>query len=134
MNLKEKLCILKNYTLLLLDPSPFEHWLESYLYITVRSLCFLLFATGSSIVFPEPSIFSVPLRARVTAAAGRSPEHLQHGTTLNLFHASSYPSSHRHAVSAVLPLPLHVGQSTPGGCHAPPVKHAGATRRLELHP
>jgi hypothetical protein len=29
MNLKAKLCILKNYTLLLLGPSPFEHWLES---------------------------------------------------------------------------------------------------------
>jgi hypothetical protein len=70
MHLKAKLCILKNYTPFLLGPSPFEHWLESYKYVTVRPLCFLLFATESPIVFPEPPISSTPLRARVAPAAG----------------------------------------------------------------
>jgi hypothetical protein len=80
MNLKAKLCILKNYALLLLGPSPFEHWLESYLFITVRPLSFLLFATGSSIVFPEPPISSAPLRVRVTPAVSRprAPAPLRH--------------------------------------------------------
>jgi hypothetical protein len=36
----------ENYTLLLLGPSPFEHWLESYLYITVRPLCFCFLQPG----------------------------------------------------------------------------------------
>jgi hypothetical protein len=55
MSLKAKLCILKNYTLLLLGPSPFEHWLKSYLYITERPLCFLLFTTRSPSSSPIPS-------------------------------------------------------------------------------
>jgi hypothetical protein len=63
-----------------LGPSTFELWFESYMCITVRPLCFLLFATGSSIVFPEPPISSAPLRARVTPAAGRprAPAALRH--------------------------------------------------------
>jgi hypothetical protein len=55
------------------------------------------------------------------------------------FHASSYPSSHRHAASAVLPSPFHVGQSIPSGCHttpsstpAPPADPCLAARLLSL--
>jgi hypothetical protein len=51
MNLKAKLYILKNPTFLLLGPSLFELWFESYLSITVESLYFLKFATGSSFVY-----------------------------------------------------------------------------------
>jgi hypothetical protein len=40
MNLKAKLQILINPTLLLLGPSLLELWFESYLDITVESLCF----------------------------------------------------------------------------------------------
>jgi hypothetical protein len=48
MNLKAKLYILKNHTLLLLGPSPFEHWFKSYLCITVGSVYFYEFANQSS--------------------------------------------------------------------------------------
>jgi hypothetical protein len=70
MNPKAKLWLLKNPAFLLLGPSPFEHWCGSCPCFTVRPLCFLLFATGSPIVFPEPPISSAPLRTRVTPAAG----------------------------------------------------------------
>jgi hypothetical protein len=61
MNLKAKLCILKNYTLLLLGPSPFEHWLERYLCFTVESLCFSVFAIRSPFVYLLLSLLCFPL-------------------------------------------------------------------------
>jgi hypothetical protein len=51
MNLKEKLWSLKNYTLLLLGPSPFAHWFKSYKLFTVKSLYFFCFANQSSAPF-----------------------------------------------------------------------------------
>jgi hypothetical protein len=62
MNLKAKLYILKNPKFLLLDPSSFELWFESYLSITVRSLSFLEIAIQSPFVYLSPSS-SVSLRA-----------------------------------------------------------------------
>jgi hypothetical protein len=125
MSLKEKLCILKNYTLLLLGPSPFEHWLESYLYVTVRPLSFLLFATGSSIVFPEPPISSAPLRVRMAPATGRprAPAALRHPdlaprVALTLLPPPALPSlavprsstsgKHFRAAATRMPAPLAV--------------------------
>jgi hypothetical protein len=65
---------------LLLGPSPFGHWLESYLYITVRSLYFLQLQPGPP---SSSSSLRAPLslcRARVTPAAGRprAPATLRH--------------------------------------------------------
>jgi hypothetical protein len=66
MNLKEKLYILKNHTFLLLGPSSFELWFESYLSITVESLYFLHFATGPPFfyLFPPLLCFSTAHRRR----------------------------------------------------------------------
>jgi hypothetical protein len=69
MNLKAKLCILENYTLLLLGPSPFEHWLESYLCFTVESLCFSDFAIRSPLRLPP----SLPPLFPSAACRRRSP-------------------------------------------------------------
>jgi hypothetical protein len=66
MKLKAKLYILKNPTFLLLGPSSFELWFESYLSITVGSLYFLKLATGSSFVYLSPPLlcFSAARRRR----------------------------------------------------------------------
>jgi hypothetical protein len=61
MNLKAKLYILKNHTLLLLGPSPFEHWFESYLCIAVESLSFLEFATRPLFVYLSLPLLCSPL-------------------------------------------------------------------------
>jgi hypothetical protein len=63
MNLKTKLYILKNHTLLLLGPSSFELWFESYLSITVESLYFLQIAFGSSFVYLSPPLLCFLCRA-----------------------------------------------------------------------
>jgi hypothetical protein len=61
MNLKAKLYILKNHALLLLGPSPFEHWFESYLCIIVEFLSFLEFATRSLFVYLSLPLLCSPL-------------------------------------------------------------------------
>jgi hypothetical protein len=117
MNLKAKLYILKNHTLFLLDPYPFEHWLESYLCFTERSLLFSEFAFRSSIVFLGSPISSVPLRAHVTTAAGHF---LSFCSAVPLVHASPHPPPTARAASAVLPSPCHVAPLRPNGRHACP--------------
>jgi hypothetical protein len=64
MNLKAKLYILKNYTLLLLGPSPFEQWCESYSCFTVGSLHFSKIAVGSSFVYLSLPLLCVSSAAR----------------------------------------------------------------------
>jgi hypothetical protein len=75
MNLKAKLYILKNHTLLLLGPSLFEHWFESYLCITVKSLSFLNFATRSLFTYLSlPLLYSsLPRTAAVLPAMCAAP-------------------------------------------------------------
>jgi hypothetical protein len=77
VNLKAKLCILKNYTLLLLGPSSFEQWCESCPCFTVRPLSFLLFIARSSIFLlesPSSPIFPAACACLLPQAA---PERLQ---------------------------------------------------------
>jgi hypothetical protein len=69
MNLKAKLYILKNHTFLLLGPSPFEHWFESYLCIIEGSLHFCDIAFGSSFVYLSLSPFPLFSLSRAAAAA-----------------------------------------------------------------
>jgi hypothetical protein len=128
MNPKAKLWLLKNPVFLLLGPSAFEHWCESCPCFTVRPLCFLLFASGSPIVFPEPPISSAPLRAHVTPATGRPrapaalhPTGLAPRVTLSLLPPPALPS-------------LAIPRSSTSGRRPerPPrrsVRHAGAARR-----
>jgi hypothetical protein len=116
MNLKAKLYIFKNHTFLLLSPSSFEHWLESYLCFTEGSLPFSEFAFRSSIVFHESPISSVPLRARVTATVGRFPSFCNAAPPV---HSKPHPPPTARAASAVLPSPCHVAPPEPSGCHAP---------------
>jgi hypothetical protein len=120
MSLRAKLCILKNYTLLLLGPSPFEHCLESYLYNTVRSLYFLLFYNQVPFVFPNPDLLSV-----FSSAARRCPcpalsAALQLCALLILLHASLCPSSHRPRCPRWPPLVLPRRADAPSGRHAAP--------------
>jgi hypothetical protein len=116
MNLKAKLYILKNHTFLLLGPSPFEHWLESYLYITVRSLLFYDIALRSSIFFLESPSSSASARARdpPPPASSRAPAALRRPSTR---HPTTPPTA--RAAFTVLPSPCHVGSPMPSGCHAP---------------
>jgi hypothetical protein len=94
MSLKAKLYILKNHTFLLLGPSSFEPWFESYSSITVGSLHFYDIAPRSSIVFLESSIPSALCRAR-DLCRRPPPEPLQVCAALILLHASPHPSFHR---------------------------------------
>jgi hypothetical protein len=120
MSLKAKLCILKNYTLLLLGPSPFEHWLKSYLYITERPLCFLLFYNQVPFVFPNPvplSVFSSAARRRPRPALSAAlqlcaPLHLAPRVALFLLSPPALP-----AQAALIP-PRRA--DAPSGRHAAP--------------
>jgi hypothetical protein len=124
MNLKAKLYILKNHTLLLLSPSPMEHWLESYLCFTEGSLPFSEFAFRSSIIFLGSSARTRDRRRRPL------PELLQR--------CAARPrvtplSSHRLCCLRCSPLALP--RRTTGAERLPHTRgHAGAARRLELRP
>jgi hypothetical protein len=72
MHLKTKLNILKKPTFLLLGPSSFELWFESYSSIIVGSLYFLQFATGSSFVYLSPPLLCFSA-ARCRRSAGHVP-------------------------------------------------------------
>jgi hypothetical protein len=115
MSLKVKLCILKNYTLLLLGPSPFEHWLESYLYIIGRPPAFY---NQVPFIFPNPDLLSV-----FSSAACRRPRPalsaaLQLCALLILLHASPGPSSRRPRCPRWPSLALPRRADAPSGRHA----------------
>jgi hypothetical protein len=129
MNLNAKLYILKNYTLLLLGPSPFEHWCESYLCFTVGSLLFSKIAFGSSFVYLSP-----PPLLLLCRTPPPLPSHVHRPAALRR------PSTRRptplptaRAASPVLPSPCHIGPPEPSSCHASEGT-AGAARRLEPDP
>jgi hypothetical protein len=92
MNLKAKWCIMINYTLLLLGPSPFELWCESCPCFTVRPLSFLVFTTGSSIFLLESPSSPVPL-PRTRVFYRRPPPSTC--SSASLAHASSCHPFHR---------------------------------------
>jgi hypothetical protein len=128
MNLKTKLCILKNYTLLLLGPSPSGHWCESCPCFTVRPLYFLQFTTGSSIFLLESPCSSAPLHARVAPAAGRprAPVALRNPNlaprvALSHLPRRPIPPPTVRVTLAGHPSPYHVGQTLPSSCHAIPM-------------
>jgi hypothetical protein len=75
MNLKAKLWILINPTLLLLGPSSFERWFKSYLDITVGSLSFLKISIRSSFVYLSlpPPLFSLPAHRHCSASHVQYP-------------------------------------------------------------
>jgi hypothetical protein len=120
VSLKAKLCILKNYTFLLLGPSSFEQWCESYLCFTVRPLSFLLFTVKSSVFLLAPPCSSVSDRARVLSvpAAGTAPP----ATALR-----------RHRSTFCFPLP-RVILFFPEPALRPDTPSAAATASLNLRP
>jgi hypothetical protein len=92
MNLKAKLCIMKNYTLLLLGPSSFEQWCESCPCFIVRPLSFLLFAIRSPVFLLE-SPSSPVLLPHARAFCRRPPPSAC--SSASLVHASSCHPFHR---------------------------------------
>jgi hypothetical protein len=130
MNLKAKLCILKNYTLLLLGPSPFEHWCESCPCFTVRPLSFLLFTTGSSVFLLESPSSSVPL-PRACDFYRRPPPSTYSSAPRSTRRLTPFPTA--RANLAVLLFPCHVGPLELSHRHASEGV-TGAARRLEPNP
>jgi hypothetical protein len=117
VNLKAKLCILKNYTLLLLGPSPFGLWCESCPCFTVRPLSFLLFTTGSSVFLLESPSSPVSLPRARDPAAGRprAPAALR-------------PSAPRSTRRAALPPAARVARAGhPSSLHVEPMSRAAGT-------
>jgi hypothetical protein len=130
MNLKSKLCILKNYTLLLLGPSPFELWCESCPCFTVRPLSFLLFTTGSSIFLLESPSSPVPL-PRTRDSCHRPPPSTCSSAPRSTRRPTPFPTA--RANLAVLLFPCHVGPLELSRRHASEGV-TGAARRLEPNP
>jgi hypothetical protein len=126
MNLKENLYILKNPTFLLLGPSSFELWFESYLSITVGSLSFLKISPGSSFVYlPPSSSVSLP---RIAAALAGHVRHLHRpSAALQRATCPSLPRRRLPRPRACCPCPLHVA---PVACpsRASPLLAVAATR------
>jgi hypothetical protein len=115
VSLKAKLCILKNYTFLLLGPSSFEQWCESCYCFTVRPLSFLLFKAGSSVFLlesPSSSAFTAARACRLPPAAPERLHLLFPSSTRRL----AVPSTAR-AFPAVLSSLCHVGPLEPSVCH-----------------
>jgi hypothetical protein len=133
MNLKAKLYILKNHTLLLLGPSPFEHWLESYLYITEGSVLFSEIAFRSSIVFLGSLISCASARARdpPPPAASRAPAALHHPDPAPRVALPLLPSPHRLRCP---PFALPRRAVDPERLPHHTIEHAGAARHPELGP